>query len=299
MKPSLEIISNLVFDRVDRTGYCVLDVDAQHIPVFEEHITMKCGAYYYCVDGEAEVQLNMQDFTVRKGDFSISTTMSLCHISKVSPDFKVIAVMVNRELSSQIGMGISTELLTSIIKHPVISPRSESEREYMHNKLRDVELLEQIYSGTRDMAHIEAIVMSLRSFLRMFAKNISEQHGYESDFSFTSADNYFRSFIELLSKHVQTEHEVAFYANKLNITPKYLNEMTRRKMQYKAKEVISAFLVSKIKRELLVSGKSVKCLAFEYNFGDQSSFGKFFKKETGTSPVAFRRSRGIIIDDAE
>ena len=57
------------------------------------------------------------------------------------------------------------------------------------------------------------------------------------------------------------------------------------------KDIISKFLVARIKRELIISGNSVQRIAYDFNFCDQSSLGKFFKKATGMSPVAFRRSR--------
>ena len=45
--------------------------------------------------------------------------------------------------------------------------------------------------------------------------------------------------------------------------------------------------MARIKRELLISGNSVQRIAYDFNFCDQSSLGKFFKKETGMSPNTF------------
>ena len=109
--------------------------------------------------------------------------------------------------------------------------------------------------------------------------------------TYTSADNYFRQFLALIKENCRTHHDVAFYADKLHITPKYLNEISRRKARFTAKEIITQFIVTLIKRELLISGNSVQRIAYDYNFCDQSSLGKFFKKATGMSPIAYRRSR--------
>jgi YesN/AraC family two-component response regulator len=57
----------------------------------------------------------------------------------------------------------------------------------------------------------------------------------------------------------------------------------------KAKEIITSFLISKIKQEMIMSGKSIKTIAYEYGFSDQSSMGKFFSKNTGMSPSEFRK----------
>ena len=86
---------------------------------------------------------------------------------------------------------------------------------------------------------------------------------------------------------------MAFYAGKLSITAKYLNEVCKNKGGYKAKEMISLFLISKIKQEILMSGKSIKNIAYEYGFADQSSMGKFFSKITGMSPGEFKKTQAL------
>ena len=286
-------MANRIYNTVANEGYCVIYMDSRSMPVFENQLSLKYGAYYYCTEGEATVQINMKNHRIRKGDFCISTSTSICSVIKVSDDFQLFAVMVSRDISANAGSGLSTELLTSIIKYPVISPYDENQRQYLCNLLKNVELLDKIFSNRRELAFIEALVLSLRAFLRMFAKIIAWQYSCDNEYSFSASDGHFRNFIELMEVHIQTEHEVSFYAGKMSITPKYLNELARRKTQHTAKEMISSFLANKIKRDLLMSGKSLKCLAAEYNFSDQSSFGKFFKKATGVSPITFRQTQGI------
>ena len=60
---------------------------------------------------------------------------------------------------------------------------------------------------------------------------------------------------------------------------------------YGDKEIISTFLISKIKQEMIMSGKTIKDIAYEYGFADQSSMGKFFYKMTGMSPRDFKKSQ--------
>ena len=54
-----------------------------------------------------------------------------------------------------------------------------------------------------------------------------------------------------------------------------------------AKDAISIVLTSLIRHDLLTGDSNIKALASKYNFCDQSSLGKFFKKETGMSPNTF------------
>ena len=115
------------------------------------------------------------------------------------------------------------------------------------------------------------------------------------DMVFSQGDVYFRKFVELIDIHVKQQHEVTFYANELHITAKYLSEVCKQKWGYKAKEMISLFLISKIKQEIVMSGKSIKSIAYEYGFADQSSMGKFFNKMTGKSPGEFKKTMNVQI----
>lgn len=44
----------------------------------------------------------------------------------------------------------------------------------------------------------------------------------------------------------------------------------------------------------MITGKSMKVIAYEYNFADQSSLGKFFRKMTGESPSAYKKKKGTF-----
>jgi AraC-like DNA-binding protein len=101
----------------------------------------------------------------------------------------------------------------------------------------------------------------------------------------------------LLSEHCKTQHNVAFYADKLCITPKYLNEICRKKANKTAKDVITKAVIARIKNSLIISGTSVQRIAYEFNFCDQSSFGKYFKKAVGMAPLAFRNKHSEYTEE--
>ena len=129
--------------------------------------------------------------------------------------------------------------------------------------------------------------------LLVMVESETEENGDTKVKMYTMADTYFRDFVHLVSEHSDKEHEVAFYANRLNITTKYLSDICKQKTEKGAKELISEILISKLKREIRLSGLSLKEIAYKYAFADQSSMGKFFRKMTGLSPLAFKQAGGV------
>jgi AraC-like DNA-binding protein len=106
----------------------------------------------------------------------------------------------------------------------------------------------------------------------------------------TRKEELLESFLALLAKHCKEEHDVSFYAGKLCITPQYLSLALKEQSGQSASRWIQNALMVEAKGMLKMPHTSVQEVANELNFPDQSTFGKFFKKHTGLSPVAFRKS---------
>lgn len=96
-------------------------------------------------------------------------------------------------------------------------------------------------------------------------------------------------FHELLFRHFRQEHGVRFYADKLFVTPKYLTEIVKEVTGRSAGEWVDAALAVEAQALLQNPELSIQQVANTLNFPDQSSFGKFFKKQVGTAPLAYRK----------
>lgn len=97
-------------------------------------------------------------------------------------------------------------------------------------------------------------------------------------------------FLELLFTHVKTHHVVTFYADKLFITPQYLSLILKELTGKSANKWIDEALMVEAKVLLKMPQVTVQQVADQLNFSDQSTFGKFFKKHQGVSPLEYRRS---------
>jgi AraC-like DNA-binding protein len=98
------------------------------------------------------------------------------------------------------------------------------------------------------------------------------------------------NFLELLLEHVREQHLVTFYAGKLFITPQYLSLILKELTGKPANKWIEDALIVEAKVLLKTPQATVQQVADTLNFSDQSTFGKFFKKHIGLSPVEYRKS---------
>lgn len=104
------------------------------------------------------------------------------------------------------------------------------------------------------------------------------------------ADGIMNEFAKLLAQHIKTETSVGFYAEKLCISKQYLSLIVKEKMRVTIGTAISAMRVEVASRMLRDPELTIQEVAEQLSFSDQSSFGKFFKKHTGLSPLKYRQN---------
>lgn len=105
----------------------------------------------------------------------------------------------------------------------------------------------------------------------------------------TRRGEYFCRFIQLLTRYFMQDRSVAFYAEKMNLTPKYLSTVIREASGKTASQWIDDVIVQEACHRLSSSEHSIQQIACELNFPNQSFFGVYFKNKTGTSPSSYRR----------
>lgn len=101
---------------------------------------------------------------------------------------------------------------------------------------------------------------------------------------------YALTFLRLVRDYHRVHRSIGFYAGKMFISPKYLSLIIKEATGKSAAEWIDQYVLQEAKNLLRYSGKNVQQIAYELNFSNQSSFGKYFKHLTGMSPTKFQNS---------
>ena len=97
-------------------------------------------------------------------------------------------------------------------------------------------------------------------------------------------------FRQLLAEQCLQEHHLKFYADALFISEKYLIHAIKRATGKTPGKLIDEAITREAKIRLKDRTRTIAMIAEELRFSDQASFSKFFKKHTGNTPLAFRRT---------
>lgn len=110
----------------------------------------------------------------------------------------------------------------------------------------------------------------------------------ESNLQGRSSELY-NQFISQVNNFCRTYSDVHFYADQLNVSSRYLAQVTRRISGKTPKAIIDEYIVKEIERELSTTTHTVQEIANTFGFSSQAHLTKFFRKMKGVTPSAFRQ----------
>lgn len=95
-------------------------------------------------------------------------------------------------------------------------------------------------------------------------------------------------FVVLLEMNYQQVRNTDFYAGKLGISSKRLNQILKEKLDKTGMQLIHDRIVLEAKRQIIHSESTIKEIAYDLGFKDRPYFSRFFKQHTGQSPEQFQ-----------
>lgn len=169
---------------------------------------------------------------------------------------------------------------------PFFHPGSNHVMQLDAAQLKQMRLLFTTLKTFRDDAAIVTGIVYAILMLTSKVYNTDLTHKLKS---LTHKQKLVRQFQSLVAAHFLTNKTVDFYAEKMNITPKYLSEVLLEEIGQPAKTLIDETVFLEAKTLLRQTTMSVQEIADWLNFADTSNFVKAFKKKEGLTPSAYRK----------
>ncbi|GAB3867006.1 helix-turn-helix domain-containing protein [Hymenobacter segetis] len=100
--------------------------------------------------------------------------------------------------------------------------------------------------------------------------------------------HYFREFQKAIERTAPFEKKISDFAQELKITPVHLNRICQAVKGKTAQQIVQAHTIRRAHNYLLYTSLSVAEIAYELQFVDPGYFTRFFRKQTGMAPGAYR-----------
>lgn len=157
-------------------------------------------------------------------------------------------------------------------------------------------LIEQMKNEMQNqaLAQYELLV----SYLKIFLINVTRLKTEQQPQALKKTEGIKEPFIlqtlkNAIEKDFKTKHSASDYAKILNISAKTLAKITKIHFNKTLTEIISERIIIEAKRELYVTNKAIKEIAYELGYEDEYYFSRFFKKNANVSPQMYRDAVGV------
>ena len=244
----------------------------------------RAGAFFYILveTGTAEFVVDCHSYIVGKGDMLLVAPRMSVKLMKKSSDFGTCGLCMEPFFFDSLSIGnyVYKRLYNS--SHTTYVLRLEDSDTVHIHKTLDLMFHYLIFDHSAEMAG------SLVNFLLLQITEIFHSQNVHPAGRVKHSDALFRLFRKLLAENYRKEHELQFYADSLHISQTYLSRVIRQISGKTVNNYIAEALYTDARRLLVFTDLTVKEIAEQLGFSDQSSFGKFFKKKSETSPANFR-----------
>lgn len=237
-------------------------------------------------DGQASINIDYNTYSIAPDTLAFIIPGHVFGISAVSPDFKARFLMVDKSLLDEImeeRKGFYNYF--SLKKNPLmpVDPEENAGLERAILLLQEKTRL-RTHLFQREVVYNTASALFLELMNIWVGKNMNMLHPILS-----RKEELVDKFLKLLNKYVREQHQLSFYAEKLFITPQYLSSILKRQTGKSGSKWINDALIMEAKRLIRAPYSTIQDVAYTLNFSDQSTFGKFFKKSLGISPLVYRK----------
>lgn len=157
-------------------------------------------------------------------------------------------------------------------------------------------IIEQVKDEMRKsaLAQYELLISYLKIFL-ITASRLKTEQQHEAKKATINKEEPFilQNLKNYIEKHYKIKHSASEYASMLAITPKALTRLTKTHFNKTLTDLISERIIIEAKRELYLTNKTIKEIAFELGYNDEYYFSRFFKKNVEISPQLYRETVGF------
>ncbi|MCQ2161081.1 MAG: helix-turn-helix domain-containing protein [Bacteroidales bacterium] len=240
-----------------------------------------------CRMGSMRGTINMMSHTISYPSLAMIQPGSMISFDSFSDDFRCYYILISRKFLD--GMNITVSNLVPLRfflmmrDHPVLN-LSSSDSDVVVSYFN---LLYRIVRDDTNPYRDKCALDIIRSFFYLAASFIGRNM---DSIEVSERDPLITRLMTMIHKHARQHRDVAYYADRLSLSPNHLYKLIKSATGRSVHEWIDEYLVSEAKAKLKTTDMTVQQISDDLNFPSQSFFGKYFKRLTGMSPREYRKA---------
>ena len=258
----------------------------REIPVPRDARRMNFILIVLCTNGSLKYTLDTREITVTAGEMLMVSESHVVNNYEATPDIEGLAILMSVDFFGEVINNVSD--LSAVFLYarsfPVMRLNETDQatfRRYFYAIKARIADTDNHFRRVLVRTLLLAMFYDLSNVIYQF-RQVDDQPNKRCEYIFTR-------FIKLVENNCRRERRVFWYAEQLGITPKYLSETVKKVSQRTPNNWIDSYVVLELRVLLKSTAKTIKQIAEEMNFPNQSFLGKYFKEHVGMSPSEYRK----------
>lgn len=245
-------------------------------------LMLEDGGMLLCGEGECEIEVNFRTHTVRRHDLLLCFPHSIVRVKSKSDDFQGSLMAASTSFTRKLNIPSVASFYLFIRDNPCVSldDGEVSSLQGLFALLIEKSRNEHPYRSEIASHLMMMICYEIAGVYQRYRP--SERHAYSRQ------DAMLEQFLSLVVSDYHISREVAYYADKMCVTPKYLSLAVKRASGKSAAAWINDTVILNAKSLLKGTQLTIQQIADRLNFPNPSFFGQYFRRHTGLTPKAYR-----------
>ena len=189
-------------------------------------------------------------------------------------------------IDNEVGKSLKGALFFNVTNAPILSIEENELDAFEYSW--DIFCMEM---KSRDNLQYEMLQSILKRIIILCARKLTKEVAIKS---VKRESDILREFKFLVENYFSKHHDVAFYASKLNKSPKTLSNLFSSLCDRTPMDIIHERIMVHARRQIYHTTKSIKEIAYDLGYEDIQTFSRFFKNKEGLSPNQYREKSRFV-----
>lgn len=251
------------------------------IPIEGQPYRLTEGRVVFFRAGTLRLRINLREVEFKESDLLAVSPGTVFEFLYISSDLDLAMLAFSNSLMEN---WQKEDLLQTYLQGIVFASIFNSE-----GRQRMEQLFALLWEVVHDRPFPRASVQSLISLYFHQLDFVRKRSQLTERQQHTRQEDIFNRFLELVNKYAVRERSIAFYADRLFLTPRYLSTLVRQASGRTVMDWVNEAVMQEAKLMLRHTDKLVYQIADELNFPNASFFSKYFRRMAGMTPNDYRR----------
>ena len=238
--------------------------------------------------GSMHYRINLEELWAYSNDLITVQKGAIGEFLHSSPDLQVAVIAFSNELFHMNDhLEVAMKMQQMLYENPVKHLSGESLKEIrMVYELMKKKIIENDNPFRKEIlqGYVRALMYTI---LHKLLETLQQVSAYIQN---NRQHEIYMQFIREVQRNYQKERSVAYYADRLCITPKYLSQTVQKASGRLAGEWISEYVILEAKALIKSHCYTIQQISEMLHFPNPSFFGRYFKKKVGCTPKAYQKN---------